>query len=59
VVVDDDERDRFAGTSATVDRDMDGRSDGEPIREGDAERGRFHRESMADADAPREETPRR
>jgi uncharacterized protein HemX len=59
-LVDDDERDRFAGTSATLDRDMDGRSDGEPVREDEAaQRSRFHRESMSDAEAPREETPRR
>jgi hypothetical protein len=38
---------------------VDGRGDGERVREDEAaERGRFHRESMSDAEAPREETPR-
>jgi uncharacterized protein HemX len=64
-LVDDDERDRFAGTSAARDGDADGadgrtpgdRTDYERGREDEAdERGRFHRESMADAEARGSET---
>src|SRR5690349_1312280 len=49
-LVDDSERDQFAGTSAMPDREADGRTDGartdyERGREDEAtERGRFHRE---------------
>jgi hypothetical protein len=73
-LIEDHERDQFAGTSATRDRDADGvddrREDGVMREDGDrgdyergredeaAQRGRFHRESMADAETPREETRR-
>jgi hypothetical protein len=64
-LVEDHEREKFAGTSAMQDRDAaaavddPNRTDYEQGREDEAaQRGRFHRESMSDADTPRAETRR-